>query len=227
MSRRHLLMLVALAAIWGSSFMFIEIALRDLSDRDQALGHLGAALKLEGGTFRFVGADGKVDWPIPIKRTGRDERRALIEHIPAVVLLAGGEDTRIRFLGAPAGFEAYSGDEPAGEYEHSGEDRAAPPVAEDEAYWAGVRRLYRLDPDGSVRRMLSKVSISNGIDWSPDNKRMYYCDLALSRIDALLGRYSYDIAFKLGDMRWGYAAAISLTVQDMCSCLACPTYRIA
>jgi drug/metabolite transporter (DMT)-like permease len=30
-SRRHLLMLLALAAVWGSSFMFIEIALRDLA----------------------------------------------------------------------------------------------------------------------------------------------------------------------------------------------------
>jgi ABC-type sugar transport system permease subunit len=28
----------------------------------------------------------------------------------------------------------------------------------------------------------------------------------------LVGRYSYDVAFKLGDMRWGYAAAMSLTV---------------
>jgi glutaredoxin-like protein len=31
-----------------------------------------------------------------------------IEHIPALVLLAGGEDTRIRFLGAPAGYEFMS-----------------------------------------------------------------------------------------------------------------------
>jgi drug/metabolite transporter (DMT)-like permease len=31
MSRRHVLMLLALAAVWGSSFMFIEIALRDLA----------------------------------------------------------------------------------------------------------------------------------------------------------------------------------------------------
>ena len=31
MSRRHLIMLAALAALWGSSFMFIEIALRDLA----------------------------------------------------------------------------------------------------------------------------------------------------------------------------------------------------
>ena len=28
----------------------------------------------------------------------------------------------------------------------------------------------------------------------------------------LVGRYSYDIAFYLGDMRWGYAAAINLTM---------------
>jgi ABC-type sugar transport system permease subunit len=28
----------------------------------------------------------------------------------------------------------------------------------------------------------------------------------------IVGRYSYDVAFKLGDMRWGYAAAMSLTV---------------
>ncbi len=31
-----------------------------------------------------------------------------IEHIPAIVLLAGGDDTRIRFLGAPAGYEFMS-----------------------------------------------------------------------------------------------------------------------
>lgn len=59
-------------------------------------------------------------------------------------------------------------------------------------FWAGsmgvggareLGALYRLDPDGTVRRMLANVSISNGIDWSPDNKRMYYCDLPLGRID--------------------------------------------
>jgi glutaredoxin-like protein len=31
-----------------------------------------------------------------------------IEHIPATVLLKGGQDTRIRFLGAPAGYEFMS-----------------------------------------------------------------------------------------------------------------------
>jgi hypothetical protein len=31
-----------------------------------------------------------------------------IEHIPAIVLLAGDEDTRMRFLGAPSGYEFTS-----------------------------------------------------------------------------------------------------------------------
>jgi sugar lactone lactonase YvrE len=51
---------------------------------------------------------------------------------------------------------------------------------------AGVRErgsLYRLDPDGSVKRVLTRVSISNGLDWSPDGRIFYFTDLALSRID--------------------------------------------
>jgi drug/metabolite transporter (DMT)-like permease len=43
MSRRHLLMLLALAAIWGSSFMLIEIALRDLDPATLILLRLGSA----------------------------------------------------------------------------------------------------------------------------------------------------------------------------------------
>ena len=42
-SRRHLLMLLALAAIWGSSFMLIEIALRDLDPATLILLRLGSA----------------------------------------------------------------------------------------------------------------------------------------------------------------------------------------
>ena len=51
---------------------------------------------------------------------------------------------------------------------------------------AGMRErgsLYRLDTDGSVRRVLTRVSISNGLDWSPDGRTFYFTDLALSRID--------------------------------------------
>jgi len=66
-------------------------------------------------------------------------------------------------------------------------------------FWAGTMgmggarekgTLYRLDPDGRVRRMLGPVSISNGLDWSPDNGTFYYTDLALSRID----QFDFDLA---------------------------------
>ena len=52
-------------------------------------------------------------------------------------------------------------------------------------FWAGTMAvseapaaggLYRLDPDGSVRRMLADVSISNGIAWSAAADLMYYID---------------------------------------------------
>ena len=42
MSRRHLIMLAALAAIWGSSFMFIAIALRDLAPSTLILLRMGS-----------------------------------------------------------------------------------------------------------------------------------------------------------------------------------------
>lgn len=37
-------------------------------------------------------------------------------------------------------------------------------------------QLFRLDADGSLHEMLSDVSISNGIVWTADRKRMYYND---------------------------------------------------
>jgi sugar lactone lactonase YvrE len=59
-------------------------------------------------------------------------------------------------------------------------------------FWAGtmgmggVRErgsLYRLDADGAVRRVLQRVTVSNGLDWSPDGRTFYFTDLALSRVD--------------------------------------------
>jgi len=50
-------------------------------------------------------------------------------------------------------------------------------------FWAGTMdgrnassALYRLDTNGSVQRMETGITISNGIGWSPDNRRMYYAD---------------------------------------------------
>jgi sugar lactone lactonase YvrE len=43
--------------------------------------------------------------------------------------------------------------------------------------------LYRLDPDGSVHEALENVTISNGLEWSPDGSRAYYNDTPTHRID--------------------------------------------
>jgi D-xylonolactonase len=37
-------------------------------------------------------------------------------------------------------------------------------------------RLYRLDPDGTIIKLLDGIGISNGMGFTPDNSQMYYAD---------------------------------------------------
>ena len=69
MNRRYGLMLVALALIWGSSFMFIKVAVRDLTPATLILGRLGlAAVSLAVVVPLLVGtrtalAELRAHWP--------------------------------------------------------------------------------------------------------------------------------------------------------------------
>ena len=51
----------------------------------------------------------------------------------------------------------------------------------------GAGSLYRLDPDGTVEVVMREVTISNGIDWSPDGNLAYYSDTATGEVSALDG----------------------------------------
>ena len=52
----------------------------------------------------------------------------------------------------------------------------------------GAASMYRLDPDGSVRRVFGDVTVSNGLEWSPDGTLAYYADTATHRVDV----FDYD-----------------------------------
>lgn len=67
-------------------------------------------------------------------------------------------------------------------------------VAPDGALWAGTMRydegedggnLIRLTGDGTATELLSRISVSNGIGWSPDGRLMYYIDSPTRCIDVL------------------------------------------
>jgi sugar lactone lactonase YvrE len=57
--------------------------------------------------------------------------------------------------------------------------------AEDEP----VGSLYRVDADLSLTRVLEGTTISNGLGWSPDARRMYFVDSPTRRVDV----FAYDI----------------------------------
>ncbi|CAN5127627.1 SMP-30/gluconolactonase/LRE family protein [soil metagenome] len=52
----------------------------------------------------------------------------------------------------------------------------------------GAGSLYRLDRHRRVERVLTGLTISNGLDWSPDGRTMYFIDSAHAGVQA----FSYD-----------------------------------
>jgi drug/metabolite transporter (DMT)-like permease len=54
MNRRHLAMLLGLAALWGASFMFIKVAVRELTPATLIVGRLGLAAVTLGLLVPFV-----------------------------------------------------------------------------------------------------------------------------------------------------------------------------
>ncbi|WP_280336610.1 SMP-30/gluconolactonase/LRE family protein [Nocardia wallacei] len=80
-------------------------------------------------------------------------------------------------------------------------------VAPDGTLWAGTMRyderpgggtLSRIMPDGTAVLVLGDVTISNGIGWSPDGRRMYFVDTPTRRIDV----FDYTAAGASGRRPW-------------------------
>lgn len=53
---------------------------------------------------------------------------------------------------------------------------------------AHAARLYRLDTDGTITRLLDGIGTSNGMGFTPDRKRMYYTDTRKH----MIFRFDYD-----------------------------------
>ena len=66
-------------------------------------------------------------------------------------------------------------------------------------FWAGTTRmshdlpigvLHRLDADLSLHPMVGELWVSNGMDWTPDDRRMYFIDSYARRVDV----FDFDAA---------------------------------
>jgi sugar lactone lactonase YvrE len=131
---------------------------------------------------------------------GRSRRWNVPEHVGAAVPRARGG----LLLAVRSGFAALADDGSICGIARVEADNAATRMNDGKCdpqgrFWAGTMAyagtfgagsLYRLDPDGAVRRVLTGVTTSNGLGWSPDGTVMYYTDTATGGVD----RFRFDAA---------------------------------
>ena len=125
--------------------------------RDEMIGvgqPVGAAAPTTSGGLAIAARDG---FCLLDPSTGRLEMLAEVEPtVPATLMNDGKCDAAGRFW---AGTKDVEGRRPLGS-------------------------LFRLDADLSLTRVLTGVTISNGLGWSPDQRTMYFIDSATYAIDA-------------------------------------------
>lgn len=111
----------------------------------------------------------------------RSEDGGLVLAMRDGIYLADADGARLRL------FASVEGDQP----DLRMNDAACDPAGR---LWAGTMAfdatsaagtLYRIDADGTVTSVLTELSISNGLGWSPDSEQMYFVDSPTQRIDVL------------------------------------------
>lgn len=78
----------------------------------------------------------------------------------------------------------------------------------------GGGALYRFDDDGSVHVVLRDVTISNGLDWSPDGSLAYYNDTDTFRVDVFDYDHSGGLTGRRPFAEMGAARPDGLTVDS-------------
>jgi sugar lactone lactonase YvrE len=125
---------------------------------------------------------------------GRDVAMALGRHVGAVAPRASGGwvvAAREGFAtldqeGSHAPLATVLAEDPGARFNDGRVDRAG-------RFWAGTMTydrspgrgaLHRLDPDGRVHVVVEGAWLANGIDWSPDDRVMYFADSLAATVDA-------------------------------------------
>jgi sugar lactone lactonase YvrE len=159
-----------------------------------AWGGLAWVDMLAGDILR-VDPAGSVDrWPVgPVAAAFRPRRDG------GVVVATEHEFVVAEEFGGPTRAVASVLSDPGVRFNDGGCDPAG-------GFWCGTMaydespgrgELFRLSPDGAVRRILSDVTISNGLAWTADGSLAYYIDTPTGRIDV----FDADGAAGLADRR--------------------------
>lgn len=91
--------------------------------------------------------------------------------------------------------------------------------------------LYRLDADLSVHRMVSDITISTGIGWSPDNQTMYYVDsnrlvIYVFDFDLMTGEISRQRDFIKFDVNSGMPDGLTVDSQGFIWCAVYDGWKV-
>jgi sugar lactone lactonase YvrE len=141
------------------------------------------------GVLYWIDVDGR---RLHSLRDGERRSAAVAGRVSSVALraddgLLAAHDHSVSFLGVDGSLTPLVSDFATGGRTNDG---AVDPAGR---YFVGTVEpdgaLYRVDPDGTIERVVDGVRISNGIDWSLDARTMYYVDSEAHSVDA----FDYDV----------------------------------